>query len=70
MTYAGRDEFIDAQWTTDAIARACALGGTVVWQLQPDKGHGDVDVASRFDWIAERFAGIPASNDCPGASGG
>ncbi|GLP82538.1 lipase family protein [Mycobacterium antarcticum] len=70
VTYAGRDEFIDAQWTTDAIARACALGGTVVWQLQPDKGHGDVDVASRFDWIADRFAGIPASNDCPGASGG
>ena len=45
VTYAGRDEFIDAQWTTDAIARACALGGNVEWELQPDKGHGDVDVA-------------------------
>lgn len=64
VTYAGRDEFIDAQWTTDAIARACALGGTVVWELQPDKGHGNVDVTSRFGWIADRFAGKSASNDC------
>ena len=38
VTYSGRDTFIDPRWTTGAIARACALGGTVVWQLQPDKG--------------------------------
>lgn len=70
VTYSGRDEFIDAQWTTDAIARACALGGTIVWDLQPDKGHGDVDVTSRFDWIADRFAGKPAANDCRTGGGG
>jgi hypothetical protein len=70
VTYSGRDEFIDAPWTTDAIARACALGGTVVWELQPDKGHGDVDVASRFDWIADRFADKPAVNDCPASASG
>ncbi len=65
VTYSGRDEFIDAQWTTDAIARACAFGGNVEWELQPDKGHGDVDVTSRFGWIADRFAGKPATNQCP-----
>ena len=65
----GRDTFIDSQWTTAAIARACALGGTVVWQLQPDKGHGDVDLPSRFDWIADRFAGKPVANDCLRAGG-
>ena len=65
VVYGGRDTFIDAQWTTDAIARACALGGTVYGDLQPDKGHGDVDVAARFDWLADRFAGKPALNSCP-----
>jgi dienelactone hydrolase len=70
VTYGGRDQFIDAQWTTDAIARACALGGNVVWELQPDKGHGDVDVASRFGWIADRFADKPAVNQCPPRGGG
>ena len=65
VAYGGQDTFIDAQWTTDAIARACALGGTVQWQLQQDKGHGDVDIASQFTWIADRFAGKPVENDCP-----
>lgn len=65
VIYGGRDTFIDAQWTTGAIARACALGGTVDWQLQPDKGHGDVDVTSRLDWIADRFAGKPLAGNCP-----
>jgi dienelactone hydrolase len=65
VAYGGQDTFIDAQWTTGAIARACALGGTVQWQLQPDKGHGDVDIASQFTWIADRFAGKPVTNDCP-----
>jgi Secretory lipase len=69
VTYSGRDTFIDARWTAGAIARACALGGTVVWALQPDKGHGDVDLPSRFDWIADRFAGKPAANDCPRGTG-
>jgi hypothetical protein len=65
VAYGGQDTYIDAQWTTDAIARACALGGTVVWQLQPDKGHGDVDIASQFAWMADRFAGKPVANECP-----
>ena len=70
VTYSGRDTFIDSQWTTDAIARACAMGGTVVWQLQPDKGHGDVDVSTRFDWLADRFAGKPVESNCPPEGGG
>jgi hypothetical protein len=65
VVYGGQDTYIDAQWTSDAIARACALGGTVVWQLQPDKGHGDVDIGSEFGWLADRFAGKPVANECP-----
>ena len=35
---AARTSYIDAQWTTDAIARQCALGGIVVWDLQQGQG--------------------------------
>ena len=65
VVYAGRDQFIDQQWTADAIASACALGGPVEADLQPDKGHGDVDVAARVQWLADRFAGTPTKGNCP-----
>ena len=65
VTYGAKDTLVDAQWTTDAIARACALGGVVDWDLQPDKGHGDVEIRHQFTWLADRFAGKPATNDCP-----
>ncbi|BDX33874.1 putative lipase [Mycobacterium antarcticum] len=65
VAYGGADTYIDATWTTDAIARACALGGNVEWDLQPDKGHGDVEVAYQLAWISDRFAGKPAANECP-----
>lgn len=64
VVYGGADTLIDPQWTTDAIARACALGGNVEWDLQSDKGHGDIDFARALSWILERFAGRPATNDC------
>ena len=65
VIYGAKDTFIDAKWTTDAIARQCALGGVVQWDLQPDKGHGDVDITRQFTWLADRFAGKPAINQCP-----
>ena len=64
VVYGSDDRLIDAQWTTDAIARACALGGTITWQLQPGKGHGDIDFSAALSWIVERFGGEPATNDC------
>lgn len=64
IVYGGADTLIDATWTTDAIARACALGGNVEWELQPTKGHGDVDISHQLAWIADRFAGRPAVNEC------
>ncbi|MET0474713.1 MAG: lipase family protein [Mycobacterium sp.] len=65
VIYGGTDTYIDTQWTTDAIARQCTLGGVVQWDLQPDKGHGDIDIGSQFDWLADRFAGKPAIDQCP-----
>jgi hypothetical protein len=37
----------------------------VQWDLQPGKGHGDVDIAGQFTWLADRFTGKPATNQCP-----
>lgn len=62
--YGGADTYIDADWTAAAIARACALGGTVVWHYEADKGHADADVAEQVQWISDRFAGKPVTNEC------
>lgn len=64
VVYGSADTLIDPQWTTGAIARACALGGNLEWELQPGKGHGDIDFGRALTWILERFAGRPATNDC------
>jgi hypothetical protein len=65
VVYSGKDTFIDPEWTKAAIGRACSLGGTVVWNFQPDGGHGDIDVPGQFRWLAERFKGGEAANGCP-----
>ncbi len=70
VSYGGQDEYIDAQWTTDAIARACALGGPVVWDLQPQAGHGNVDISTQYAWLADRFAGKPVADECTSAAPG
>ncbi|MGE2691032.1 lipase family protein [Mycolicibacterium pulveris] len=70
VAYGGQDEYIDAQWTTDAIARACALGGPVVWDLQPQAGHGNVDISTQYAWLADRFAGKPVTDECTSATPG
>jgi hypothetical protein len=62
--YGGTDTFIDPQWTKDAIARTCAMGGSVTVDFDPTKGHSQVDIDRALGWIADRFAGLPAQNDC------
>jgi len=66
VVYGGADALVDAQWTTDAIGRACALGDTITWEEQPGKGHGDIDFSQALTWIVDRFAGKPVTNGCPG----
>jgi hypothetical protein len=63
VVYGTDDTYIDQAWTTAAINRACALGGTLRWQLEPGKGH-DVFDPSQLTWIADRFTGAPVTNDC------
>jgi pimeloyl-ACP methyl ester carboxylesterase len=62
--YGGADVYIDAEWTTAAIQRACAMGGTVARTFEQDKGHGEVDWTEQFKWVVERFADKPVISDC------
>lgn len=63
--YGGKDPFIDAQWTKAAVARACEMGGTITIDFDPNGGHLPSVGAEMFtDWIAKRFAGEQALNDC------
>ncbi len=62
--YGGADTLVDSAWTAAAIAKACAMGGTVTVQFEPDKGHAGVDLASQLDWMAKRFANQSVRNDC------
>jgi hypothetical protein len=50
--------------TTDAIARQCAPGGVVQWDLDAGRGHGDIDT-SQYTWLANGFANDPVTDLCP-----
>jgi hypothetical protein len=62
--YGGMDTYIDAPWTKAAIERACAMGGSVTVEFDPHKGHSEADIGKLLDWVDDRFAGMPAKNDC------
>jgi hypothetical protein len=62
--YGGKDPFIDAAWTKSAIGRTCALRGVVTIVYAPDGGHNPPDAVQLVKWMADRFDGKPATNDC------
>jgi hypothetical protein len=65
VVYGTADPYIDAQWTTDAITRACALGDAMNIRLQAEKSHADLDWVGQLYWLRDRFQGVPIMNDCP-----
>jgi pimeloyl-ACP methyl ester carboxylesterase len=65
VVYGGQDQLVPPVWTDRALDAACRMGDVIAIELQPDRGHADVDGASAFPWITQRFAGDPAGNDCP-----
>ena len=67
VAYGGKDSFIDPQWTAAALARACRRGGTIQARFDPEGTHGSVRVDDLVVWLADRFAGKPATSDCPKA---
>lgn len=62
--YGGKDPFIDAAWTEAAIKRACAMGGVVTIEFDPDGGHNPANALNLIGWMADRFDGDPVENDC------
>lgn len=64
VVYGDEDTYIDASWTTAAIARACALGGLIQWRIEEGKGHLDVNPSDQSSWLAGRFAGDPLESGC------
>ncbi|GAA1462080.1 lipase family protein [Williamsia maris] len=68
VLYGGKDQLVTPAWTTAALARACRRGDDVQFQLDPDKGHDDVDTAPALGWLANRFNGAPIGSSCGAAA--
>jgi fermentation-respiration switch protein FrsA (DUF1100 family) len=49
------DAYVDPAWTTAALGRARALGDEITAELQPGRGHIDVDTARVQPWIDARL---------------
>ncbi|WP_037176272.1 lipase family protein [Rhodococcus sp. UNC363MFTsu5.1] len=61
------DDLIPADWTRVAVTKACALGDVIALESRPGEGHADARAnPGAVAWIADRFAGVPAPNTCPG----
>lgn len=64
VVYGDNDAYLDHEWTTQAVQRACASGGMVNSRLESGKGHLDVDASDQAQWLEDRFAGKAVSRDC------
>lgn len=64
VIYAGKDEFIDPQWTRAAIERACAMGSKVQEVYQPEHTHGGADWTMVPQWLEQRLTGGPFQDTC------
>lgn len=63
VLYGGKDDLVLPNWVETAVNRACGLGDLVDSRLQPDSTHR-VDTTPIGDWVADRFAGVPATSTC------
>jgi hypothetical protein len=55
VVYGSADLYVNPAWTTAAIARARALGDDITADLQPGRGHVDVNTSRVQPWIDQRF---------------
>jgi pimeloyl-ACP methyl ester carboxylesterase len=62
--YGGSDQTVPPEWTEVAMGRACALGDTILRIRLQDQGHKLDPGAPLGQWIADRFAGVPAVGNC------
>ncbi|MDP9168556.1 MAG: lipase, partial [Actinomycetota bacterium] len=64
VIYGGQDVLLPPAWSDGALQRACELGDLVRIDLQPDRGHSDVDASAVLGWLADRFADAAPPNSC------
>lgn len=64
VLYGGQDTLLPPDWTNKALSAACHLGDVIDIMFQPTRGHADIDVSMSFDWIKDRFNGVPVPNSC------
>lgn len=63
-----RDQLVLPGWVASAVRQSCALGGRIEHLEVPEADHQSImwkrsEVV--MQWIAERFAGLVASSNCP-----
>jgi pimeloyl-ACP methyl ester carboxylesterase len=63
VIYAGKDQFIDPEWTRVAIEKACAMGSRIQAVYQPNKDHG-ADWSMVPMWLQQRLDGKPFQDTC------
>lgn len=62
--YGSDDDIVRPAWTETALGLACGFGDTVLKVRLENQGHS-VDPGTLVEtWIADRFAGLPAPNNC------
>src|SRR6201991_2133436 len=62
--YGGADQTVPPEWTEVAMGRACARGDTILRIRMEGQGHKLDPGALLGQWIADRFAGVPAVGNC------
>jgi pimeloyl-ACP methyl ester carboxylesterase len=62
--YGGADQTVPPEWTEVAMGRVCALGDTILRIRMEGQGHKLDPGALLGQWIADRFAGVPAVGNC------
>ncbi len=62
--YGGSDQTVPPEWTEVAMGRACARGDTILRIRIEGQGHKLDPGALLGQWIADRFAGVPATGNC------
>ena len=64
VVFGTEDPLIPAAWTDRALDRACGMGDVIAIQRQPNDSPPNIDPTTALSWIADRFAGTSAPNDC------
>ncbi|MDX1885593.1 lipase family protein [Mycolicibacterium sp. 120270] len=64
VIYGGADQTVPPEWTEVAMGEACARGDTIMRVRMEGQGHKLDPGALLGQWIADRFAGIPAVGNC------